>query len=71
MFHSDITDLPNLIVQPLAGWAGLTGPGDWHQTHAAINAYSLAFFDKYLKGVPAPLLDEPAKQFPHIIFERR
>jgi predicted dienelactone hydrolase len=71
MFHSDITDLPNLIVQPLAGWAGLTGPGDWHQTHAAINAYSLAFFDKYLKGVPAPLLDEPAKQFPHVIFERR
>ncbi len=71
MFHSDITDFPNLMVQPFAGWAGLTGPGDWQQTHAAINAYSLAFFDKYLKGTPAPLLDGLAKQYPEVLFETR
>lgn len=71
MFHSDITDFPNLMLQPFAGWAGLTGPGDWHQAHAAINAYSKAFFDKYLKGAAAPLLDGPAKQYPKVLLETR
>lgn len=71
MFHSDITDFSNFMAQPFARWAGLTGPGDWHRTHTAINAYSLAFFDQYLKGQPSPLLDGPSPEYPEVIFESR
>lgn len=34
-------------------------------------AYSVAFFDKYLKGQPSPLLDGPSKQYPEVVFESR
>lgn len=50
---------------------GLTGPIDAQRAHRTINAYSLAFFDKELKGQPAPLLDGPAKQYPEVVFETR
>ena len=32
------------------------------------NVYSLAFFDKYLKGLASPLLDGPSAEFPEVIF---
>jgi hypothetical protein len=32
------------------------------------NLYSLAFFDKYLKGLAAPLLDGPSTEFPEVVF---
>lgn len=31
------------------------------------NVYSLAFFDKYLKGLATPLLDGPSAEFPEVI----
>ncbi len=71
MFHSDITDFSNFMIQPFARWTGLTGPGDWRRMHAAINAYSLALFDTYLKGQPSPLLEGSSPQYPEVIFEAR
>jgi hypothetical protein len=32
------------------------------------NVYSLAFFDKHLKGLASPLLDGPSAEFPEVIF---
>jgi hypothetical protein len=71
MFHADITDLPYIIGPPLGTWLGTTGPTNWRTSHAIINAYSLAFFDKYLKGSPQPLLNGPSPQFPEVVFESR
>jgi predicted dienelactone hydrolase len=32
------------------------------------NVYSMAFFDKHLKGLASPLLDDPSAEFPEVIF---
>lgn len=69
MFHLDLTDAP--IWTPVAPGLGLTGPIDGQRGLDIINAYSVAFFDRYLKGRPAPLLDGPAGQYPEALFERR
>jgi predicted dienelactone hydrolase len=69
MFHLNLTDLPYL--SPLTSWLGMTGPIDAQRAHNIINAYSLAFFDRYLKGQPEELLDGPAEQYPDVLFERR
>lgn len=39
--------------------------------HEIIAAYSLAFFDRYLKGIESPLLAAPSPQFPEVAFRRR
>ncbi len=69
MFHVNFTDLPNW--SPVTSQLGLTGPINGQQAHDIINAYSLAFFDKHLKGQPSTLLDRPAAQYPDVLFETR
>jgi predicted dienelactone hydrolase len=69
MFHSNFMDVPNWF--PLASRVGLTGPIDGERGHKIVNAYSLAFFDRHLKGRPATLLDGPAGQYPEVLFESR
>ena len=70
MFHAEIGDAPSIFARPLGTWLGVTGPADWRRTHAIINIYSLAFFDKHLKGEPQALLGEPSNS-PYAFFERR
>jgi predicted dienelactone hydrolase len=66
MFHQNLSDFPYYVAPPLDVWAGLDGPIGGARAHAIINAYSLAFFDRYLKDEKAqPLLaqkvaDDPA-----------
>ena len=66
MFHQNLSDFPYYVTPPLDVWAGLDGPIGRARAHAIINAYSLAFFDRYLKDERAqPLLaqkvaDDPA-----------
>ena len=36
--------------------------------HGIINAYTLAFCDRYLKGRPSPLLDGASPDFPEVVF---
>ena len=69
MFHVNFTDLP--YWSPLMPLLGQTGPLDAQRGFDIVNAYSLAFFDKELKGQPSPLLDGPSKQYPEVIFEMR
>jgi hypothetical protein len=35
------------------------------------NVYTLAFFDKHLKGLAAPLLDGPSPDYPEVVFTSR
>jgi hypothetical protein len=69
MFHLNLTDYP--LVSPLMPLTGITGPIGAQRAHRIINAYSLAFFDRHLKGRPATLLDGPAAQYPDVALETR
>jgi hypothetical protein len=71
MFHGDISDFPLIAPPPLGTALGAIGPADWRTTHATINAYSLAFFDKYLKREPQILLEGPSLHFPTVRLDRR
>ena len=69
MFHVNFTDAP--FWSPLTSRLGLTGPVDGRRMWDVVNAYSVAFFDKYLKGRQEPLLDGPVRQYPHVRLQRR
>ncbi len=69
MVHANLTDIPYWC--PLFPWLDITGPLDGPRAHDIINAYSLAFFDRYLKGRPEALLDGPPSQYPEVLFEKR
>jgi Platelet-activating factor acetylhydrolase, isoform II len=67
MFHINMTDVP--YWSPLLSWLGMIGPINWPRAHNIINAYSLAFFDQYLKGGSVKALDGLATQYPEVLFE--
>lgn len=70
MYHVDFSDFPlfsPLLAKPL----GLSGSLDPQRAREIPDAYAQAFFDKHLKGRPAPLLDRPSAQFPEVLFESR
>ncbi len=69
MFHIDLTDLT--YVSPIFPTSGFSGPIGSQRAHDIINAYSLAFFDRHLKGRPEALLDGPAEHYPEVIFGTR
>ncbi|HEY5095975.1 MAG TPA: hypothetical protein VII69_12745 [Candidatus Eremiobacteraceae bacterium] len=69
MFHEDFSDAP--LLSPLTRWLGISGPMDAQRGHAIVCAYELAFFDRHLKGMTAPLLDGPSAEFPEVLFETR
>jgi hypothetical protein len=67
MFHLNFTDGP--LLSPLAPRLGLSGQIGAQRAHNIINAYSLAFFDRHLKGQSATRFDGPTKQYPKVLFE--
>jgi Platelet-activating factor acetylhydrolase, isoform II len=69
MFHVNFTDAPYFT--PLGPLLGFTGPINAQRGFDIVNAYSLAFFDKELKGQQTPLLNGPSKQYPEVNFEKR
>jgi hypothetical protein len=66
-FHPNFSDLP--LLSPLTHRLGLTGTIDAHRAHGFIDALSVAFFDRELKGRPAALLHRPTERFPEVLFE--
>ncbi|MEO8448610.1 MAG: hypothetical protein ABI647_02395 [Gemmatimonadota bacterium] len=44
---------------------------DPRRAHEIINAYTLAFFDRYLRGTSSDLLKEPSAAFPEVTFTRK
>ena len=69
MFHANLTDVP--LYSPLTSRLGITGPIDSQRGHTIINAYSLAFFDRHLRGKPASLLERSTGPFVEVAFERK
>lgn len=69
MFHVNMTDIP--YWSPVLFLLGITGPIDARRAHSIINAYSLRFFNRHLKGSPAMGLDELVIQYPEVIVESR
>lgn len=69
MFHVNFTDLA--YWSPVMSQLGQTGPINAQLGYDIVNAYSVAFFDKELKGQPSPLLNGPSKQYPEVNFEKR
>ncbi|MEV0105746.1 carboxylic ester hydrolase [Nocardia sp. NPDC050799] len=58
MFHVNFTDAPAWT--PLAGRLGLSGPIGGARGHEIVAGYTLAFFERFLSGGDATLLDGPA-----------
>jgi hypothetical protein len=67
MFHLNFTDLAYWL--PITSQLGLTGPIDGQRGFDILNAYSLAFFDKYLKSIPSSLLNGSSQQYPEVNIE--
>jgi len=58
-FHINFSDFPLIAYAPLARRLGVIGPVGSQKAHKIINAYSLAFFDTYLKNKSAGFLKGP------------
>jgi predicted dienelactone hydrolase len=69
MYHIDFTDVT--YFSSIFPTIGFSGPIGIQRAHDIINAYSLAFFNRYLKGSPEALLDRRSNQYPEVIFESR
>ena len=69
MFHLNFTDTPYWL--PIASQLGITGPIDCQRGFDILNAYSLAFFDRYLKGQSSSLLNGHSQQYPEVKLENR
>ena len=68
MFHANLTDAP--YWSPLFSLMGVTGPVGDRRAHRIVNAYTLAFFDRHLKGRRVVLLEGSADHHPEVSFER-
>lgn len=69
MFHANLTDIP--YFSPALKWVGITGSIDPKRAHTIINAYTVAFFDRYLAGTPSTILDGAVEQFKEVKLEAR
>lgn len=67
--HLDYSDLA--FISPLFRTLGALGPVGGRRMSKIYNAYTLAFFDKYLKGEDSPLLAAPSPTYPEVEFQAR
>jgi predicted dienelactone hydrolase len=65
--HMNYSDSP--LYTPIKRLSG-AGPVDISRNMRIVNAYTLAFFDRYLKGTNQVLLDG-SSEFPEVVFEAR
>ncbi len=56
---------------PLLGWLGALGEIEGRRVLQLMNAYTLAFFDRYVRDRPSPLLAGPSPDHPEVEFESR
>jgi predicted dienelactone hydrolase len=66
--HGNFSDAS--LVLPILKYVGVLGSIRSEKMERILNAYSLAFFQKYLQGRPASLLDgpSPAGQYSEVVF---
>jgi len=59
------------LVLPILKWADILGSIDAREMERILNAYTVEFFEKYLEGKPARLLDGRVDQYPEVEFRAR
>lgn len=73
--HMNLTDLSLLLARPVFGLFNdpqmQTGPIDPKVGMQTLNAYTLAFFDQYLKNQPASLLNGPSPDYSFVRYQAR
>jgi dienelactone hydrolase len=67
--HENFMDLS--VYSPLLKYTGLLGNMDGQKMLRIMNAYTLAFFERHLKGIDSPLLDGPSSDFPEVTLKAR
>jgi predicted dienelactone hydrolase len=67
--HYDFTDFS--MISPVMHWLGVSGSINPRQMEEIMNTYVLSFFDQYLKGSPASLLQTQSSPYPEVIFKSR
>jgi predicted dienelactone hydrolase len=67
--HYDFTDIPQLTA--LGPFIGLSGSGAGEQTLRVINAFSVAYFDRYLTGDTEIDIRGLAQQYPNVRVEEQ
>jgi len=67
VLHDDFGDYP--LLTPLGWLLPERGTLNGEATVHVVDAYLLAFFDKYLKNQPSPLLNGPSLDYPEVQFE--
>lgn len=65
--HLNFTDAP--LIKGVWTVMGALGSIPGNRCVEIINKLNLAFFDKHLKGIPNPILDNPTEQYPEIEFQ--
>jgi dienelactone hydrolase len=66
--HYSFSDFP--LISPLLGFTSLVSELDPRRAHRIINDYSLAFFNKYLKGQSSDLLANASNNYPEVVFQK-
>jgi protein tyrosine phosphatase (PTP) superfamily phosphohydrolase (DUF442 family) len=69
MYHVDFSD--GRLLSPLISARGISGPIDGGRARDVVRTYSVALFDRHLKGLPAALLDEQPRPTADLTFESR
>lgn len=67
--HYNFTDLT--LVSPLGQAFNFSGPIAGDQMMRIMNTYTLAFFDKHLKDIGAPVLNGATAEYPEVTIESR
>lgn len=65
--HFNFTDL--FLYSPVLKFTKAFGTIDGYRMVKIVNDYTLAFFDKHLKGEMSPLLDGPSSNYPEVTIE--
>ncbi|MGB8645187.1 MAG: hypothetical protein WCF84_08110 [Anaerolineae bacterium] len=69
VLHDDFGDYP--LLTPLGALLPERGALNGERTVHIVDAYLIAFFDKYLKNQPSSLLNGPSRDYPEVQFESR
>ncbi len=67
MGHNNFTDVP--LLTPISAQIGIAGSIDGARGIQIVNDYSLAFFERYLRGSDNPLLETIADQYWEVSFQ--
>jgi hypothetical protein len=69
-YHVNPTDIPYWWPL-LTSLLKIRGPIDWRRAHAITNDFTLAFFNRYLKGLPECSPEDVGRIYPEVRLERR